>query len=230
MKKISRDFKGANESKWGGAYKPLIIIYFGLLLLLGITFEASIIFNISIEQFTADPATTHQIHPLTGFISHIGIIFWCASASFCLFTYTLLTKEKGAYHNDSLPAFLLSSGILSLLLLADDLFLMHEFLIPKYLNLSQLVVYLGYAAIISGYLFYFRETILNNDFYILLIAFALLGLSVVIDVFLPQEGVTYFIEDSLKLLGIATWAVYFFQICFSQIRVRQLGNYKPLSH
>ena len=197
----------------GSPYKPLIAVTaigtWVMLLTLILYWQL----NIPIEKSTADPAATFQAHPFTGYISNLGVLLWCSSAVVCLFTYMLFRIHK----IKSLAIYFLSSGLLCSLLLFDDFFMLHEFILPRYLGISQTLVYVIYLVPVLFYMFYFREEILNSEYEIFIIATILLSLSVVGDNFLPQEGMSYFIEDSFKFIGIAIWTLYFFRLCIAAI-------------
>ena len=95
-----------------------ILIFF---LLAGVG-AASILYDIPVYKFTADPTATLSAHPFTGLVSNIGIIFWCATVAICFFTFAIYR----ASNQDKISIFLLISAFLSLILLLDDLFLFHE--------------------------------------------------------------------------------------------------------
>ncbi len=166
--------------------------------------------DIPVEHFTADPARSYNAHPLTGIISHIGVLLWCSTAAICLYSSVLL-KLDGETRD---ARFLFYSGLLSMVLLFDDLFMFHEALFPWYFHIPQRFVYVGYILMTVVYFFYFRKDILNSEYKILTIAIILLGLSVLGDFVLPQEGIAYLFEDGFKAFGIATWAVYFMRLSF----------------
>ncbi len=76
--------------------------------------------GIRIDQLTRDPSSIMRIRPYIGFLSNIGIFFWSATATVCFLGGKLITN------NERLKRFLLASGLLTLFLGLDDLFLFHE--------------------------------------------------------------------------------------------------------
>jgi hypothetical protein len=82
---------------------------------------------------TRDIAAIAKIHPLSGFLSNLGILLWCAAASICSFAAMTLRKIKPR----DIFWFLLSSAVLSAYLMFDDLFQFHEELAPTYLGLNE---------------------------------------------------------------------------------------------
>ncbi|MDJ0680785.1 MAG: hypothetical protein QNJ18_13070 [Xenococcaceae cyanobacterium MO_167.B52] len=104
-------------------------------------------------------------------------------------------------------------GIITLILLLDDLFLFHEVIAPGIFMISETIVYGGYGLVILASLINFRKIILQSEWGLFGLAFVFLGLSIVIDS-LPvldnmSTDLNYLIEDGFKLLGIVSWFGYF---------------------
>lgn len=187
------------------------------LLVVGLLIVAAILsslLDIPIEQFTADPTHTLSGHPFIGLVSHAGIFLWSAVASICLFSCAIIWKVGSAQQ----VRFLFFSGLISSALMVDDLFLLHEAILPYQLHISQKLIYAGYTIPFAGFLWYFRNEIFKSEYQIFGAAIFLLALSVIGDMVLPQKGIAYFIEDAFKIFGIATWFVYFVRLCFNSIQ------------
>lgn len=201
----TEESEGANSLK--SPSKILFWTYFVLVILIALILIISHLLEIPIEHFTADPAVTYNAHPLTGAISHIGVLIWCSAAVACIFSFVILrinTRRRDSW-------FLFWSGVVTAVLVIDDLFMFHEAIFPWYFHVPQKLVYVGYVLMITGYFYYFRNQILNSEYYILLTAVVFLGFSVVGDFVLPQEGIAYLVEDGFKLFGIATWFIYYWR-------------------
>lgn len=186
-----------------GLWVYLLFSAFAILLLGGVYFVSKL-GGFGIEKFTADPAATANFHPLTGVVSNIGILLWALAGFSCLISYSSIYSATGQKN-----VFLLSSGLLSLFLMTDDLFMLHEYILPYHLNIPQAVVYIAYLAIVGYYLFVFRKRLLTLKSWGFLTACFFLGASASGDQVMPQEGIYYFIEDSLKFVGIIFWAAFF---------------------
>ena len=181
------------------------IVYIALAGLLTAVVIAGAILDIPIANFTRDPAAILNAHPLVGVISNIGILFWCSTAAICFFASVILYSKK----QKSDAIFLFFSGLLTLLLLFDDLFMFHEEFLPNYLHIPERAVYVIYLILILGYFLKFMSDILQSEYTILLIACGFLGLSVISDMVFPQEGLEFLVEDGFKLFGIVTWFLFF---------------------
>ena len=178
-----------------------------LLVLLGV----SVATKIPMSLFTRDALESLNAPFYTGLVSHVGWFFWCSTAAICLFSFAVM---KNAKNSRFISSFFLLSGIITIILVLDDVFLLHEIVIPEYFYISQKKVYAGYAMIIALYLIRHRKTILKTEFSLMALAFGFFGLSIIIDVFfenvLPQR---HLFEDGFKLLGIMSWFIYFARTC-----------------
>jgi hypothetical protein len=157
-----------------------------------------------------------------GCVSNFGVLMWGAAASVCIFGGWLAFK---CVNHREIAWFLLCAGLVSMMLMLDDLFLLHEEVIEDHLFIPQKFVFAAYGAIVLWLLIRFRKTILESDYMLLFLSFVFFSLSVGIDLFVEPEDFTIFggfpgrhiIEDGFKLLGIASWSVYFVRTCFQKI-------------
>ncbi|BAU63128.1 hypothetical protein STA3757_04860 [Stanieria sp. NIES-3757] len=196
--------------------KTLLPTIIKLYLLIIILFLISLLIisqsHLDMEILTRDPAAVAATHPLTGMISNIGILLWCSCAAICLFCFKLL-KNKPL--NREFSSFFLLSGYLTAILVLDDLFLLHEDIFPKYLNISEKVVLCTYAIVILLYLAKFKKLILKTDFFFLFLSFIFFSLSILSEIMIKKDLIM--LEDWLKLFGIVNWLAYFTRVCFQQI-------------
>lgn len=186
--------------------------------LLGIA-VARILLHIKIPDMTRDVAAIAGIHPLSGILSSLGILFWWTSATVWLFAAFLRRVHQGAAG----VGFLVYSGLLSAYLGLDDLFQFHEYLAPTYLKVSERAVYGLLAVATAFYLWRYRRPLQRPDGVLLLLALASLSSSVVVDAALEPwlwrlKDWTYFVEDALKWLGICFWTAFCVVRCTSDLR------------
>ncbi len=171
--------------------------------------------DIDSASITMDTTAYLGAHPLTGALSNLGILLWCAAASISMFA-ALLAQRAGSADR---ARFLLASSLLTFYLLFDDLFLLHEDLAWRYLGIGQKTVLVALGAWIGTWLFAFRREILATNWGTLAMATALLSTSVLID--LGQSGLqprigdwVYLAEDGAKWLGIVSWCSYLVQTAY----------------
>jgi hypothetical protein len=195
--------------KTATARQLLITLVPSSLILVGMV-VVYLVFHISMIDMTLDVTEVIDVHPLVGFLSNLGILLWAATASVCLFAAISVRN----FQPRVIFLFLLCSGILSAYLTLDDLFRIHEWLSPKYLHISERVFISELGLLVLVYLYAFRRIFLQTNFSVVILAFVLLGMSVLIDLTperwtgKPGEWMDL-LEDGTKWLGIACWCSYF---------------------
>ena len=188
----------------------LYLTFLSAALVLATVAAISAIFQIPMSDLTRDVTIIAKIHPLSGLLSSLGILLWCATASICLFSAAALRNIESS----EIYRFLFVSALLSMYLLFDDLFMFHETLAPQVLGLDQNVVILFLGLAVSSYLILFRSVILRTKYLFLLLALGMLTLSVAIDA-IPRQWMSglghwvYLLEDGTKWIGITCWCSYY---------------------
>lgn len=197
------------------------LLYAPVSILLMLIFLVSWKTGIPVQVFTQDPAVIagkagltpsmeFAINPFLGIISHLGILFWCVCTSVCFFSFLLLTKKEDKRKSDR-SLFLRFFSLTTLILLLDDLFLFHESLAPN-LYIPEKFVYVCYALMVLFGIVRFRKVILQTKWIILFLALIFFSLSLLIDtvgVGPNRANLSFILEDGFKLLGIASWSLYF---------------------
>jgi hypothetical protein len=192
-------------------------LYMPAILLILVTAITSYYSNIPISRFTRDPLAITGGNPFLGIISNIGVIIWSATIAICLFAYTLSITSKKS--NDVLR-FILFGGLISLILLLDDLFMLHERIYPKYFGIHEISLFLVYGALVLFYLFKFRKIVIKTDLVYLLLTAIFFSMSIVVDL-LPEKTLYpwhHLFEDGFKFLGIVSWFGYLIAVCFKEVR------------
>jgi|JI9StandDraft_2_1071091.scaffolds.fasta_scaffold00775_2 hypothetical protein len=157
-----------------------------------------------------DMATVADVHPLSGFVSRLGLLVWAAAAAVSLFgayfVYRLGSARAG---------FLLASGMLSLIMLVDDGFMVHERLAVEYLGLSEKVTLGLIVMMAAAWLVAFRRSILEAGPFFLIMSVGMLGFSVFADVFIEGMAAPEYLhdwqsllEDGPKFIGITLWLAF----------------------
>jgi hypothetical protein len=197
--------------------KLLLLIYVPILLLFVVIAVVSRLTpGLEMAYFTRDITAIADIPFYAGLVSQVGVILWSATAAVCLFTTLMLRLQK---RNLSAQRFLFQAGILTALLLLDDVFLFHDSVFTEYLHIRQRYVFLLYLVLILGFLLLNLQVILEREYWILGVAFLLFGASLFIDNVhlyklepfkaLITKSRSTILEDAPKLAGIATWLLYF---------------------
>lgn len=198
-------------------YLPVFIL-FGVIVAWAKTSE-----SVAISMFFRDIAATADLPFYVGFISQLGVVFWCASAVVCFFAYVLV--RKGNPGNTRSARFLLHSAIVTTLLLFDDLFLFHEEIAPNYLFVKEKFVLLFYLILCGLYLIVNRDEILSLEYALMVLALTFFVVSVFIDKlpeviyenieFIEENEVLF--EDGFKFMGIVTWFLFLARYSYSQV-------------
>jgi hypothetical protein len=206
-------------SFFAALYAPAVLILFLAAL-------SAVYFRMPVGNLTRDMATLADVHPLTGALSNIGILLWCATAAVSLFTTAVIWEHAEPRQ----VQFLLVFSCLTLVLLFDDLFMLHEYLAPVYLGLRERYIMLIYAAAVSGLLMAFRRVILTSGYGLFGMALAFFAISVGVDrVHYSQDAWSWLFlaEDGAKFLGIVGWSGYFIRHSYIQltkaVNVNQAG-------
>lgn len=207
------------------------LIYLPLLGLIGSLIVLRLLTNLDLSLITRDPHAvansllqslepaseqSSQQKPLfpfyIGLVSNFGVLLWCTTAAVCFFTYMVLRPTRR-----QLASFFLWSAGISTVLLFDDLFLIHEEVMPHYLGISEKKVFAGYGVLILGYLLRWWKHIRHTDYLLLVLAFVFFGLSILVDLFAEYGLKSLFLEDSCKLTGIVSWSAYYLRTCLTQL-------------
>jgi len=190
-------------------FKLLIGLYLPAGLILLAVYLVSVHTDTPVWMFTRDPADITHSSPFIGIVSNICILLWCATAAICFFACVALRNKA----HEKMALFFLLSGLITSLLLLDDLFLLHERIFPQYFHWRQRYIYVSYVSIVLAYLVSFRKIIFENNFFILALALSFFFLSVVVDCISAKmgEALPYFhlYEDGFKLFGLASWLGFY---------------------
>ncbi|MDL1892511.1 hypothetical protein FBQ87_06425 [Sphingobacteriales bacterium CHB3] len=164
--------------------------------------------GIPIGYLTRDPTAVAGVQAYIGFFSQLGIFFWAGAAAVCFLAAAILTQHA---ESSETRKFLIVSGLMTLFLSFDDVFLLHEEVFP-YFGIPENVVVLSYPGFVLLYLFRFRFLILSTEYMLLATALFFFAVSFVLDFYKPPQLDRYLYEDGAKLTGIIAWMTYFFRV------------------
>jgi hypothetical protein len=164
-----------------------------------------------IWMLAKDPAEIRRFPPYFGMLSNWGVILWTATAVICLFSAVLLKQQKAPH---ATRRFLVASGLFSLLLGIDDLYMFHERLLPRMFHMPEIFFYLLYFLAIVAYLAYFMPQILKCDYLLFLVALLFFIFS--------RINIPYFDRfmttgDMLKYFGIVFWLAFFYRTAMHEV-------------
>lgn len=206
----------------------LASIYVPALALLGAAALAAHSLNIPFGNASRDLAAIAGTHPLAGFISNIGILLWCATATVCLCAAYVASRVGHA----RAARFLMYSGLFTAVLLIDDFFLVHEQLAPSYLGIPERAVIVLYGISMLVYALSFRAEIRRSEYWLLFSALSLFAVSVLLDMVDPGGKYHLFFEDGAKLLGLANWLAYYLRTAQALVipEVRMANAKRVVAH
>lgn len=189
----------------------IFVIYLPALCFLAAVVVAARRGGLPVGDLTRDPLQILNQPPYLGIVSNVGVLLWCMAASIALLAATAVPADP---RRGETKRFLLWTGLLSALVLLDDLFMFHEIVIPQLTHIDEHFVYMVYIAIGIGYAVRFRRELLGDSALLVLLATAFMTVSLVTD-----QGYTlslifgrkvvpdsYFLEDGSKFLAQASWA------------------------
>ena len=217
QKKITPNRSRINGQVWGIILPSIIILAFIAIM--------NLFFGVPVTALMRDVAAIAKINPFYGVISELGLYLWCATGAICIFASVLIGKKQ----RNKAASFLCYSGFLAFYLMIDDAFLLHEHVLPKYLNITEIFVYCILGSTVICYLIIYRDFILKTTNYMLLVfALILLSLSVFFDTiglyFFPTSQLQFFVEDGCKWLGIATYCSYYINTALLHVRLNFIND------
>jgi len=164
----------------------MLFICVPTLLLIASTVVVNLKTDLPIRYFFIDPVAEFNAPMYIGLLSNFGVLLWCSAASVCLFSGVMLFHQE---KQREVSLFLIGSGLITSLLMFDDLYLLHEEVFPDHLFVPQPLVFVAYAVLIIAYFVRFRKMIWNTDF-----------ASVSCIVFLCQLGFSGFVCHARRVL------------------------------
>lgn len=175
--------------------------------------------RIPLSDLTRDPLAImgKKSAPHLGFLSNLGVLLWCMSASVCAFTGLRLVIGAG---DRRAGVFLLAAAGFTAMLMLDDLFMVHENLtlrIPQ----GDIALFTLYGLLALAYILAFRRVLRRFGVLAPLLAVALLGVSVAADLgeltaVVPGNW-PWVVEDGAKFVGIVIWATFHLRVSWISV-------------
>jgi hypothetical protein len=134
----------------------------------------------------------------------VGLLGWTWAAGACLVG---VVRARGVPARAPRRRLLAGAGLLTLVMLADDLFQLHKPVFPDATGLPSALLLGVYAAALAVWLWTNRAAIVDTDVGVLLVALAFFALWIVVKIGPGLPGRTS-VAAGAKLCGIAGWAAY----------------------
>jgi hypothetical protein len=150
-----------------------------------------------------DPAAAFEFAPYAGLFSHLGVLAMTVSGAISVFAALVLPcsgREKQV---------LLSAGLLSLWLAVDDLFMLHEALLPRLIGLPEAMTLGVYVALGLGLLGLIGPVVLTRRYLGLWASGGFLAAMLATDLtFEVATSASLLIEEAAKVCGFMLWAAF----------------------
>ena len=194
-------------------WTTLVLLLAVWAVLIGTVLAINYWFDVPFGDLTRDPADIFNTAFYIGFLSQAAIFLWAATAAVSLFAGLILPNRTVT---PGQKAFLLTSGLLTMFLAADDAFLIHDKILPR-IGVPETVTFAGYLALVLLYILRFRSLILKTEYVLLGLAGVFFAISIVVDVIEPGFLPFHLLEDAAKLAGILCWLAYFLRVAASAV-------------
>ncbi|MGI9292089.1 MAG: hypothetical protein ACR2QG_12545 [Gammaproteobacteria bacterium] len=150
-----------------------------------------------------------------GLISTLGGLVWIGSAFITLFVAVSLFNRPST---SGATQFMVWATALTLALVLDDMFQLHEYIYPYVIGIPQKVVMLIYGVLVAAYLYKFQRHIFAVGPGLLIISLFTFMVSAVADMFVSADLAWHrLVEDGSKLVGIFSWTAFHWWAAFSLI-------------
>jgi hypothetical protein len=200
----------------GRGDRVVLAVLAGTLGLLAVTALAAELADREVAFFTREPSAALQFDTCSaascayvGLLSNLAALVWAAGATACFLAAALAPPGRAR-------ALLLAAGALTTLLLADDMFQLHEQVWGLVLPGDERIVLLAYGVLAALFVVAFRRELTAQPRPILLlVAAAAFALSLAADV-LGRGG--HLVEDGAKLLGTVAWVAFLVGVALAHLR------------
>lgn len=151
--------------------------------------------------------------PFAGLLSNWSVVLWIATAAICLFSVAIMKQHNAP---EVKRRFFLASGIFTLVLGLDDLYMLHERILPRGLHIPEIFFYMLYFLAFVTFLAYFASQLFKYEYLLFVAAIFFFALSRVFLIEIPYIG-RLSAGDILKYFGIVFWLVFFYRTALHEV-------------
>lgn len=193
---------GSSGRSWGSVVVAGAVAVAAAVAVIGAFAAGAAVLGEPFSVFSKEPAETFPGMRYAGSFANLVSVVWLTGAVAAVVGGTALCRSGRA----ATGRFLLVGGLLVGVLVADDLFLLHESVYPK-IGIPEEAVYLAYGVGTAAFGWFYRRH-LGRELLLLVAAVGFWVVSVASDV--VQEmgwGQSYIVEDGSKAVGVVLWTV-----------------------
>jgi hypothetical protein len=190
----------------------ITILVFNIILL--ITWSISAARALPIEYLLEDPASLLGYDQFIGFLTPIGVVVLAAGIGAVLLLVSVKDRDFTQEERQARKALIFLAGV-SLFLLLDDLFLLHERVFTGLFQVGERTIFSAYALIFALLVFINRKGILAGPTVFLIFAILLFGISIASDVLTDKVALSTalasimdMVEEAGKLGGYLFWTAF----------------------
>ena len=185
------------QFRYYGRIILITILVFNIILL--ITWSISAARALPIEYLLEDPSSLLGYDQFIGFLTPIGVVVLAAGIGAVLLVVSVKSGEIALEERQVRKALIFLAGV-SLFLLLDDLFLLHERVFTGLFQVGERRIFLAYGLIFALILYINRKGILAGPTVFLIVAFLLFGVSIASDVLTDKVTLSSGLASSMDML------------------------------
>ena len=193
--------------------KVILFLILVLNFILLATWWISFAYSIAVESLLEDPASQFGYNQFIGFTTYMGVLVLAAGIG----SVMLLLAVRPSFPEKKGYAAIIGLALITLFLILDDLFLLHERVFTGWLHVRERSIFAIYLLSFSVFMLFFRKQLFGQNAIFLLIAVSLFGISLATDLLSDKvalsAGMTSslkMIEESCKLGGYLFWTGFIF--------------------
>lgn len=163
-----------------------------------------------------DPAAAFDFAPTSGLFSHLGVLAMAGMGAICVFVGMMLTRGAGD------RAVLLYAGVFALWLALDDLFMLHEGILPRVAGIPEHVTLGLYLVLVLGLMWRIGARVFGRAFLGFWVAAGFLAVMLATDLLYEvATSPSFLVEEVTKLCGFVLWAAFWVAFAANALRSGQ---------